>query len=78
MYTLTNLKLIDSILKCHNNKVKIRIILDHEMTKKFGYFLHDLLINNISIKINDNPEESMHHKFVIIDSKYIFNYFQIC
>ena len=73
MYTLTNLKLIDSILKCHNNKVKIRIILDHEMTKKFGYFLHDLLINNISIKINDNPEESMHHKFVIIDSKYIFN-----
>ena len=73
MYTLTNIQLINSILKCQNNKVKIRIILDYQMTQKYGYFLQDLLKNDISIKTNDNPEENMHHKFAIIDKKYVFN-----
>ena len=43
------------------------------MTEKFGYFLKELLRNNIPIKTNDNPEENMHHKFAIIDNKFIFN-----
>ena len=37
MYTLTNIQLINTIMKCYNNKVKIRIILDYKMTNKFGY-----------------------------------------
>ena len=73
MYALTNIELINSIIKCFNNKVKIRIVLDYRMTEKFGYFLKELLRNNIPIKTNDNPEENMHHKFAIIDNKYIFN-----
>ena len=36
MYTLTNFRLIDTILKCFNNKVKIRIILDYNMTQRYG------------------------------------------
>ena len=43
------------------------------MTQKFGYFLQDLLMNGISIKTNDKPEENMHHKFAIIDKKFVFN-----
>ena len=73
MYALTNIQLINTIMKCYNNKVKIRIILDYKMTKKFSYFLKELLENNILIKTNDNEEETMHHKFAIIDNKYIFN-----
>ena len=73
MYALTNIDLINSIIKCYNNKVKIRIILDYRMTEKYSYFLKELLRNNIPIKTNDNPEENMHHKFAIIDNKYIFD-----
>ena len=73
MYTLTNIQLINTILQCLKNKVKIRIVLDYQMTQKFGYFLQDLLMNGISIKTNDNPEENMHHKFAIIDKKFVFN-----
>lgn len=73
MYSLTNIELINSIIKCHDNNVKIIIILDNEMTNKFNYFLKELLSKNIPIKTNDNPEEKMHHKFAIIDNKYIFN-----
>ena len=73
MYTLTNIQLINTIMKCYNNNVKIRIILDYKMTKKFSWFLRELLEKNILIKTNDNEEETMHHKFAIIDNKYIFN-----
>ena len=70
MYTLTNIQLINTIMKCYNNKVKIRIILDYKMTKRYSWFLKELLENNILIKTNDNEEETMHHKFAIIDNKY--------
>ena len=73
MYTLTNIQLINTIMKCYNNKVKIRIILDYKMTKRYSWFLKELLENNILIKTNDNEEETMHHKFAILDNKYIFN-----
>ena len=73
MYTLTNIDLINTIMKCHNKKVKIRIILDYKMTKKYSWFLKELLKNDILIKTNDDENESMHHKFAIIDNKYVFN-----
>ena len=72
MYTLTNFRLIDTILKCFNNKVKIWIILDYNMTQRYGWFLKELIMNGIYIKTNDNPKESMHHKFAIVDNKFVF------
>ena len=73
MYTLTNAQLIKTILKCFDNKVRVRIILDYNMTQKYSSFLIELIMNGIYIKTNDNPEESMHHKFVIIDNKFVLN-----
>jgi len=73
MYTLTNAQLIKTILKCFDNKVRVRILLDYNMTQKYSSFLIELIINGIYIKTNDNPEESMHHKFVIIDNKFVLN-----
>ena len=73
MYTLTNFRLINTILKCFDNKVRVRILLDYNMTQKYSSFLIELIINGIYIKTNDNPEESMHHKFVIIDNKFVLN-----
>ena len=73
MYTLTNVQLIDTILKCFDNKVRVRIILDYKMTRRYGWFLKELIMNGIYIKTNDNPEESMHHKFAIVDNKFVFN-----
>ena len=72
MHTLINFRLIDTILKCFNNKVKIRIILDYNMTQRYGWFLKELIMNGIYIKSNDNPKESMHHKFAIVDNKFVF------
>ena len=73
MYTLTNIQLINAILNCFDNKVNIRIILDYNMTKRYGWFLKDLLKKGIYIKTNDNPKELMHNKFAIIDHKLAFN-----
>ena len=73
MYTLTNAQLIKTILKCFDNKVRVRILLDYNMTQKYSSFLIELIMNGIYIKTNDNPEESMHHKFVIIDNKFVLN-----
>ena len=73
MYTLTNTQLIKTILKCFDNKVRVRILLDYNMTQKYSSFLIELIMNGIYIKTNDNPEESMHHKFVIIDNKFVLN-----
>ena len=33
MYTLTNAQLIKTILKCYDNKVRVRILLDYNMTQ---------------------------------------------
>ena len=73
MYTLTNAQLIKTILKCFDNKVRVRILLDYNMTQKYSSFLIELIMNGIYIKTNDNPEESMHHKFVIIDNQFVLN-----
>ena len=73
MYTLTNAQLIKTILKCFDNKVRVRILLDYNMTQKYSSFLIELIMNGIYIKTNDNPEESMNHKFVIIDNKFVLN-----
>ena len=43
------------------------------MTKKYSWFLKELLKNDILIKTNDDENESMHHKFAIIDNKCVFN-----
>ena len=47
MHTLINFRLIDTILKCFNNKVKIWIILDYNMTQRYGWFLKELIMNGI-------------------------------
>ena len=41
------------------------------MTKKDDWFLKDILKNNILIKTNNNPDECMHHLFIIIDNKIV-------
>ena len=72
MYCLTNLQLIDKIVKIHNdNKVEVRIILNNKTTRKYDLLLKNILKNNILIKTNDNPDESLHDKFVIIDKKIV-------
>ena len=77
MYTLTNVQLIDTILKCFDNKVRVRIILDYKMIRRYGWFLKELIMNGIYIKTNDNPEESFHNRFAIVDKALLNSWYKI-
>jgi phosphatidylserine/phosphatidylglycerophosphate/cardiolipin synthase-like enzyme len=60
----------DALIDAKNRGVKIRIILENRMRSIRGSEYQRLLDNNITI-ILDKNKDTMHHKFIIVDSKIV-------
>ena len=71
VFTITDERLAEDILNCHQSGVQVRIITDDEKMHDDGSAIKDLKNAGISVKI-DHSRYHMHHKFGIIDSKIVF------
>jgi len=71
VFTITDERLANDILYCHQRGVKVRLITDDEKIYDHGSAIKDLKNAGIPIKI-DHSRYHMHHKFGIIDSRIVF------
>jgi mitochondrial cardiolipin hydrolase len=71
VFTITDERLAEDILNCHQSGVQVRIITDDEKMHNDGSAIKDLKNAGIPVKI-DHSRYHMHHKFGIIDSKIVF------
>lgn len=71
VFTITDERLANDILNCHQSGIQVRIITDDDKMYDHGSeikYLHDA---GVPVKI-DHSQYHMHHKFGIIDSRIIF------
>ena len=71
VFTITDERLANDILNCHQSGVKVRIITDDNKMFDHGSAIKGLKSTGIAIKI-DHSRYHMHHKFGIIDGKIVF------
>lgn len=71
VFTITDERLANDILYCHQSGIKVRIITDDEKMYDHGSAIKGLKNAGIPIKI-DHSRYHMHHKFGIIDSRIVF------
>ena len=72
VYCLSSQKLIDILIDAHQRQVVIRVITDCEQEAVAGGQVTRLRQSGIQVRI-DNSSFLMHHKFCIIDGKYLIN-----
>lgn len=71
VFTITDERLANDILYCHQSGIKVRIITDDEKMYDHGSAIRGLKNAGIPVKI-DHSRYHMHHKFGIIDSRIVF------
>lgn len=71
VFTITDERLSNDILYCHQRGVKVRIITDDAKIYDHGSAIKYLKREGIPVKI-DHSRYHMHHKFGIIDSRIVF------
>jgi len=71
IFTITDERLAEDILYCHQRGIKVRIITDDDKMYDHGSAIKGLKNAGIPIKI-DHSRYHMHHKFGIIDSRIVF------
>jgi len=71
IFTITDERLAEDILYCHQRGIKVRIITDDDKMYDHGSAIKGLKNAGIPIKI-DHSRYHMHHKFGIIDSRTVF------
>jgi len=72
VFTISDDKISDAIFSAHERGVKVRIISDNDKANDLGSDIYSLSEKGVKIKIDRSPSH-MHHKFAIIDSKYLIN-----
>ena len=70
IFTITDERLAEDILYCHQRGIKVRIITDDDKMYDHGSAIKGLKNAGIPIKI-DHSRYHMHHKFGIIDSRIV-------
>jgi mitochondrial cardiolipin hydrolase len=68
IFTITDARLAEELIKCHKNGVKVKIITDDDKTKDHGSEIATLEKAGIPVKI-DHSRYHMHNKFGIIDGR---------
>ncbi|XP_039294490.1 mitochondrial cardiolipin hydrolase [Nilaparvata lugens] len=67
IYIFTYQELYQKLIDLFDSGVKIRIIMDNEMSSTNGSKLEQLLEKGVDVRLRD-PQKVMHHKFFIIDN----------
>ena len=66
VFTISDNRISDELIKAYNNGIEIRIISDNEKMNDDGSDIKNLASVGIPIKIDQSPSH-MHHKYMIID-----------
>ena len=66
VFTISDNRISEEILKAHNRGIEIRIISDNEKMNDDGSDIKFLASAGINIKIDHSPNH-MHHKYMIVD-----------
>jgi len=72
VFTITDDRIADTIMKAHSSGVTVRIISDDEKAEDLGADIHKLRNFGIPVHIDNSPAH-MHHKFAIIDNAILIN-----
>jgi phosphatidylserine/phosphatidylglycerophosphate/cardiolipin synthase-like enzyme len=72
VFTITDERLAQDILHCHQSGIVVRLITDDDKTHDHGSAIRDLKNAGIAVK-TDHSRYHMHHKFGIIDSRIVFS-----
>lgn len=67
VFTISDDRITDAILKAHRRGVKIMILTDNEKLFDLGSDIRQLAQAGVTIR-TDNTKNHMHHKFAIIDN----------
>lgn len=68
VFTISDNRLSEAILDCHNRGVKVRIITDNDKTEDRGSDIYNLAARGITVRVDNTPHH-MHHKFAVFDRK---------
>lgn len=66
VFTISDNRITEEIVKAHNRGIEIRIISDNEKMNDIGSDIMTLAEAGINIKIDHSPNH-MHHKYMIVD-----------
>src|SRR6185295_15170575 len=66
VYTITDDRIAEAILKAHRRGIKVRIITDDEKARDVGSDVVSLARAGIPVRVDDSPY-FMHHKFALYD-----------
>lgn len=72
VYAFSSWRLIDILISAHQKGVVVRVITDREQMASNASQVERLRSNGIQVRHNNNTY-FMHHKFAIIDDKYLVN-----
>ena len=68
VFTITDDRITDAILKAHKRGIRLRIITDDDKSTDLGSDIMRLSESGVSIRI-DKTRHHMHHKFALFDSR---------
>jgi phospholipase D len=66
MFSFTNNRLADALIKAKNRGVEVIVVLERSQVGSRSYTHINLMLANITVKLDGNPAY-MHHKFAVID-----------
>jgi phosphatidylserine/phosphatidylglycerophosphate/cardiolipin synthase-like enzyme len=66
MFSFTNNRLADELIKAKNRGVEVIVVLERSQVSSRSYTHINLMLANITVKLDGNPAY-MHHKFAVID-----------
>lgn len=72
VFTISDDRITESIIKAHKRGVKIRIITDDDKSYDLGSDIDSLLKANVPLLMDDSPYH-MHHKFAVFDNHLLLN-----
>jgi len=72
VFTISDDRITDSIIKAHRRGVKVRIITDDDKSYDLGSDIEKLQQANVALVMDDSPNH-MHHKFAVFDKKLLLN-----
>lgn len=73
VFTVTDDRISDALLGCHERDVRVRVISDDERARDDGSDIQRLRQAGIAVATDPSPDDHMHHKFAIFDAKILVN-----
>jgi mitochondrial cardiolipin hydrolase len=72
VFTISDDNISESLLAAHKRNIKVRIITDNDKSGDRGSDIDYLIRKSVPV-VKDISDSHMHHKFALVDNKYLIN-----